>query len=252
MITRITDNIINKHAVNNFTSETISSKSWFTQIRQICLRYGLPHPLVLLQNPLSKDDFKKLIKQHVINYWELVLRSEAALLPSLKYFHSSYMSLTKPHPIWTSAGSSPAKIAMATVQARMLSGRYRTELLCSHWSNNKSGKCLISENCLDTTEDLEHILVSCDALHPTRLKLSDYTNTLQCTHAIKHIIDKYCNPSSPSFCQFLLDCSVLPEVISAVQSEGQFIHEILFNITRTWVYTLHKERMKLLGRWNFI
>ena len=106
MITRLTDNFINKHAVNIFTSATNSSKSWFSQIRQICLRYGLPHPLDLLQNPLRKDDYKKLIKSRVINYWELALRSEAAQLPSLKYFHSSYMSLTKPHPIWTSAASS--------------------------------------------------------------------------------------------------------------------------------------------------
>ena len=145
-----------------------------------------------------------------------------------------------------------AKIAMATVQARMLSGRYRTELLCSHWSNNKSGKCLISENCLDMIEDLEHILISCDALHQTRLKLSDYTNNLQCKDSIKIILDKYCNPSSPNFCQFILDCSGLPEVITAVQKEGTIIHEILFDITRTWVYTLHKQRLKLLGRWNFI
>ena len=36
----------------------------------------------------------------------------------------------------------------------------------------------------------------------------------------------------------------------AVQSDGQKVLEHLFNITRIWTYSLHRDRLKLLGRWR--
>ena len=81
------------------------------------------------------------------NYWEKVLWAEASPLDSLEYFHPSFMSLHKPHPIWSTAGSSPSKVAMATIQAQMLSGRYRTQLLCSHWTPGSNKCCQLSPSC---------------------------------------------------------------------------------------------------------
>jgi hypothetical protein len=207
MICRLPENILHTHAVNIFCSITQSSKSWFLRIRELCLQYLLPHPLQLLTCPLPKEVFKNLIKKHVVNHWEQLLRHEAAGLDSLVFFDPSFMSLTKPHPIWTTAGSSPAKVAMASVQAKMISGRFRTELLCSHWLN---------------------------------------------LPVIKKIALEFCSPTSPHFCQFLLDCSVLPPVILAVQEHGINILDQLFQLTRTWVYTLHKARMRKLCRWNLL
>ena len=67
--------------------------------------YGLDHPLQLLDHPPSKTDFKLVVKKRVTEYWEGLLRDEAAGLPSLHYFVASCDSLTSPHPIWTSSGS---------------------------------------------------------------------------------------------------------------------------------------------------
>ena len=85
-----------------------------------------------------------MIKKKILDYWEKKLRSDALNLPSLKYFHPHYYSLSSPHPLWTTAGSSPYEVKKAVVQARMLSGRYRTEMLRRHWSENKEGHCLFS------------------------------------------------------------------------------------------------------------
>ena len=106
-----------------FCFATPSSNSWFHQIRNLCLKYSLPHPATLLSTPPTKEAYKSLVKKHVVNYWELLLRSEAESLPSLEFFHPSYMSLSTPHPLWRTAGASPTKVVMATVQARFLSGR---------------------------------------------------------------------------------------------------------------------------------
>ena len=69
---------------------------------------------------------------------------------------------------------------------------------------------------------------------------------------LKTVILQLCNPSSSSFCQFLLDCSVLPAVISAVNKNCSDVLHHLFHISRTWVYCLHRERMKLLGLLNYV
>ena len=53
------------------------------------LRFRLVYILILsfLQSPPSKDQFKNLTKAHILSYWEVQLRAEASLLPSLVYFH---------------------------------------------------------------------------------------------------------------------------------------------------------------------
>ena len=145
MISRLSDNILRHHALNIFQCHTYTKSSWFHQIRNWCLLYSLPHPFSILQSPPPKEVFKQLVKKKVISYWEVRLREESCLLSSLTYFRPDYMSLCKPHPLWRTAGSSPAKVTKATVQALLLSGRYRTEGLMKHWSSNKSGFCLLSE-----------------------------------------------------------------------------------------------------------
>ena len=250
MILRLPGNILHSHAMNIFNFVTTSPKSWFHQIRDICVQYDLPHPLHLLKSPPSKEQLKILVKKKVINFWEQKLRHEASTLTSLKFFHPSFMSLSSPHPLWRTAASSPTKVTMATIQARLLSGRYRTESLCSHWSTNSMDLCKMSTSC-QVKEDIPHILQHCSALKDTREKLIMFTINYCNSHPIiSDIIHTYCNIDCRLFCQFLLDCSVLPDVICAVQSHGQKVLEHLFNITRIWTYSLHRDRLKLLGRWR--
>ena len=165
-----------------------------------------------------------------------------------------YMSLTAPHPLWTTAGSSPAKVAMATIQAIMNSGRYRTEALCRHWSSNHRGFCLLSPDCQDLVEDLPHIVKTCPALDQTRLRLKDYTNQYVQEKTLSDdlrdlILDTF-DPRHPMFYKYLLDCSCLPPVVRLVQQHGQEVLHHLFALSRTWLFVLHRERLKILGRWN--
>ena len=168
------------------------------------------------------------------------------------------MSLVQPHPLWTSAGPSSHQVMMSTVQALMVSGRYRTEYFSRYWSNNKKGVCK-APSCaeLDNLEDLHHILVNCTSLEPTRQSLRSFTlNYCQSFEASQDVVSSLTsilhNSSDPLFSQFLLDCSVLPSVISSVQQHGQTIVEHLFRITRTWCFSPHRARFKILGRWSKI
>jgi hypothetical protein len=132
----------------------------------------------------------------VIDYWEDLLRGEAAPKPSLLFFRPSFMSKISTHPIFTTAGSSPPKVAMASVQAAMLSGWYRTEALCSHWSKNKRGVCLLSDFCSNTMDDINHILTSCP-LDETRNNLIKYTENYlkKLPFEFRVLLQKLCSSS---------------------------------------------------------
>ena len=66
-------------------------------------------------------------------------------------------------------------VAMASVQAQMLSGWYRSESLCINWSKNKGGFCLLSPSCEGLEEDIPHILSSSVGMAPIRKKLVSFT-----------------------------------------------------------------------------
>ena len=83
MICRLPGDPLHAHAHYVLTCSPRSAKSWFQQVRDICLQYSLPHPLELLQHPLSKHSFKTLVKRQVLNYWEKLLKSETIGLTSL-------------------------------------------------------------------------------------------------------------------------------------------------------------------------
>ena len=252
MICALPNNILYEHASNYFASPSDFPGSWFQQIMDICLRYQLPDPMTLLSSNLKREDFKKIVKKHVVSYWEETLRKEASSLKSLTYFKSPFMSLVTPHPVWKTAGSSPYKIAMATVQARMLSGRYRTGALTRHWSRAENGSCSLSPLCSNSLEDLPHMLKDCPALAFTRNWLYDFTTRYAASMplSIQYLLRQKCDPVAPTFIPFILDCSTDPDVILMCQNIGFYILDDLFSVTRTWVYVLHRERLKLLGRWR--
>ena len=174
MVARLRDDPLNIHARNVLTETKKSAKSWFTQIREISLQYRLPHPLTILDNPPSKDTYKQMVRSLVLDFWENKLRGEACLLPSLEYCKPSFMSLASPHPIWTTARGNPHEVAKSIQQARFLSGRYRTEYLSRHWSDNSMGFCLAAEQCKTTVEDIKHILLYCPAFCEDRQKLVSF------------------------------------------------------------------------------
>ena len=161
MVCRLPGDPLHSRAIHTFTTAKPSTRSWFNKIRDIYQVFGLPHPLILLREPLPKEIFKKMVKSQVMLYWETKLREEASLLPSLEYFNPYFHFLARPHPLLSTPGSNPHEVAKAVVQCRMKSGRYRTSLLARHWSpSNPNGNCQ-APTCNGTQESLEHLLIHC-------------------------------------------------------------------------------------------
>ena len=255
MVTRMPDSPLHRHAVHVLTSLQPSAKSWFFTILKLCIQYGLPHPLDLLQNPPTKLSFKKKVKAHVIDYWEQILRAEVDALDSLLYFKSRYMSLTKPHPIWTACGPNPYEVHKACCVAKMLSGRYLTDWLQRHWTKNKSGRCLLPLcGPLETPGTLEHLLLFCPSLATRRSNLLTLAVKIAAEHhSLSNILNNFLfKPSEPSATiQLLLDCTSIPEVIQTKDNYGPMIMNRLLYLGRTWCYSIHRDRMTQLGFLKF-
>ena len=142
MICHLTSDPLNIHARYALEELPLTAHSWFFQVRDICYKYGLPSPIQMLNTPPPKLRFKSQVRLKVQEYWQGLLRAEVLSLSSLKYFKPHFYSLSKPHPVWRSAASNPFECSKSSVLALMMSGRYRTDYLCRHWSNNKQGYCL--------------------------------------------------------------------------------------------------------------
>ena len=251
MVSRLQDTFLNKIAVHQFLHVNVHAGSWFLQVRNICIQYNLPSPITLLQHPLNKYSYKKLIKSRVIDFWETHLRAEALELRehSLKYFKAEFMSLSKPHLLWSTCGSNPYEIHKSVIQARMLSGRYITDQLSRHWTGNKLGLCSIPGCSGQEFGSLEHILLSCPALSEARHRISLLIQkvALECEDFRAVLQTALNDQTAELIVQFILDCSSLPAVILLNQNGGKHLVERLFYIGRTWCYSVHRSRMNKLG-----
>ena len=242
------DNILAKHASYIYSSATLSSKSWFWRIRQLCLKYGLPHPHTWLSYQPSKYQVKSMVRTSVLEYWLEKLRLHADSLTSLGYLRTRFLGLTRCHPIFYTCGSSPYEVEKATTQGRLLSGRYRVETLTGHWIPwNKDGLCTLPE-CWRTQGShkgtVEAFLLNCPSLASTRLALEDYVNaSLQSNPELIPLVQECLAIDKV---QFWLDCSTMPPIIAAVQGVGECVLYSLFKITRNYCHKLHKARMSLL------
>ena len=250
MISHLPDDPLFLHARSVLTTHPPTSKSWFVQIRSLCLMYGLPHPLGQLESPLPKPEFKKLVRSLVLDHWEQHLRQEVSHLPSLRYFHPEYHSLAHPHPILWTAGANPHEVTKAVVQTKMLSGRYRVASLTRHFGPDKSGSC--PAPCCPSTEieTLEHLLVSCPYYRPTREKITRLWTSTEHPSVSVLLLSMLAGPT-PALVQFLLDPSINPLVISMTDKHGKGPLLVLFHMTRSWCYSIHIQRTKLLKKFNF-
>ena len=253
MISRKKGSHLYNLGIQVLTSAKPSLNSWFQQIRRLCLQYQLPHPILLLEDHRTKGRFDNLVRSKVVDYWEQKLRNEANNLTSVPYFKPQFMSLTSPHPIWTSCGSSPFESHKAITACRMISGKYLTDRLQRHWTQNREGLCLLP-TCTPSSEgSLEHILLHCTALTKTRARQYQLSRTIaQESHLLCEIITSVLDSGNDDLTmQLLLDSSVIPTVIKTTQLFGNHTRDRLLYLGRTWCYNIHRERMNQLGLLKF-
>ena len=252
MIARLgPSNILHQHGLHTFLNpdQRNVSMSWFAGLRSISSQYNLPDPLLVLQSPPTHSYWKRIAKCRVLEWWQTKYRGVAQHMDSLEYFNPDFMSLSTPHPLWTTAGS-PFEVSKAVVSARMLSGRYRTDKLMSNWNNsNQAGLCRLP-GCEGEVGTLLHILLQCPSLSEARANvISHWSAFLVPRPWLLPIVAHHTMNGDKLNMQFLLDPSVLPLVISSVK-ENPDVLQSCFYLSRTWNFSIHLARQKMRKLWN--
>ena len=192
-------------------------------------------------------EFQKKIKDAVRNHWENKLKEEACDLNSLRYFNPFTSSLQYPHHTWKLSGNNPFETHKSIVLAKMLSGRYRTEYLMRHWSNkNKDGFCQFT-SCCSVAGTLEHILVVCPALENVRRKMKEFVLEKLREKLIPMylFVSEIFKGNEEAQTCFLLSPLSFPFISSQVHLYGDTLLQLICYCSRTYVYYIHKERMRL-------
>ena len=128
----------------------------------------------------------------------------------------------------------------------------RVESLSKHWDpSNREGWCLLCRDINPVSGTIEHILLpgGCPALAEERLQMLRFFNSYLITrNYFFPLLKKYWGNNEEENIQFLLDGSILPDVIRASQDSSFPILKDLFYLTRTYVYKLYISRKRLLEK----
>ena len=168
---------------------------------------------------------------------------------SLKYTNPNYCSLSAPHPILWTAGSNPHEVTKASIQSKMISGQYRTAMVSRHWSTNRKGWCC-SPYCIEIEETLEHFLIWFLLFNTARSTILRLWQGVADPDILELVTSVLRGPAD-ILLRFILDASTHPTTISIGQMQGPELLCVIFHLTRTWCFSLHKERLNLRGKFSF-
>ena len=75
------------------------SYSWYVELKKILIKYDLPCCLDLLDNPMKKEHWKRLVNKKVNKFWSTRIKQSAELYPSLKYLTADDYWPGPKHPL---------------------------------------------------------------------------------------------------------------------------------------------------------
>ena len=134
--------------------------------RNLCCIYSLPDPLLVLTDPPTKNSWKKSVTVRVTDVWHKRLCEEVQQRHSLVFLRQAFLPLNgHSHPLWSSCLSSPTAVRAATVQARLLTGRYPHDELRSKWDGG-DGACRIPGCGLPGAGTVHLLSGQCRVLRP--------------------------------------------------------------------------------------
>ena len=182
----------------------------------------------------------------ISEHWTNKLSIKASTMPNLQLLRSTSLPLgLRPHPIFTTC-QTPPQVRISIIQAKMLSGIYRSCYHSRHWQHN-TGVCLLPD-CGHYPGDLLHLFKSCLYLTPTvkehTVKANEFLSTYPFLMSL--FSRKLAHPSISSL-QFLPDHSTDDEVLQFPPNFKNVVIPLLFHASWTLIWPVHRARLRVLG-----
>ena len=171
-------------SVRQLRVRSTTSHSWFIAVKEIFLKYRLPDPLDLLDNPPTKLHWRKVVKKHVNSHWESNIKASSVLYSSLRYLNVSEFTCGKRHPLLRALGNI-REVPRISTKLKLVTGTYILQTNRTTFNQNQMDPvCLL---CHQENETTEHFLLCCPALASHRDPIID-TRYLPCVLVCIHLL----------------------------------------------------------------
>ena len=219
--------------------KTFKSNSWFIAVKKILIKYDLPLPEAVLDNPPSKNKWKKQYNSAINKHWSKKVISQAKLYSSLKFLSKRYIvgqchTAIKPLP------HSTRDINRIPVKNKILTGTYILQTNRAKFNQNEINP--VCQLCWNADETIQHFLLDCSYLENVRKPIISVIKT-----QLGELQEVYSDVIRHSFLQLVIDCSVILEHCN--KQTGKLVMDIIYQISyhsRRLVYALHAARYSKL------
>ena len=125
-------------------------------------------PYTYLENPLSKIEWKKLIKKHVHSYWREKIQEDCLTFSTLIFLNPKY-NIGRIHPLLKSYSTNMQYVSRIHIRLKIVTGTYILQTHRAKYSNGTAVSTLCT--VCHKAENLQHFVLSCDALQTIRAPL---------------------------------------------------------------------------------
>ena len=197
-VTRLPDDSIElRLAKRQLELKTFKSHSWFIEVKKILIKYDLPQPKTLLENPPEKLSWKHQYNNVVNNFWMDRILPQVKMFSSLKYLSRIY-TVGKCHPAVKPYNLSIRDVNRIAVKSKILTGTYMLQTNRVKFNQNE-----VDPSCQLYKQDKEtyHFLITCTTLEECRKTImTDIHNIISDLLSIWPWTAKY------SLTQLIVDC----------------------------------------------
>ena len=141
------------------------SHSWYIEVRKILVKYDLPSCWDLLDSPIKKERWRRLVNRKVNGYWSERIKQSAELYSSLKYLSTHEYWPGRKHPLIQQVNGT-RDIPRVSTRLKLVTGTYVTQ--SSRVAFNQTSVDPTCMLCKQEPETIEHVLTECVALEQVR------------------------------------------------------------------------------------
>ena len=98
--------------------------TFINRIQEVIQKYKLEPVEKLMEQPKSKEEWKRIMKLHQNIYWHERCKSDQLEKKSLQYLQIQDKPISKPHNIWQSTGNDPISIKSGEIKSKLVMQSY--------------------------------------------------------------------------------------------------------------------------------
>ena len=158
-----------KLAERQFVKDS-KSHSWYIAIKKFLLKYDLPGPLELLNNPPTKFAWKRRVSKQINNYWVGFIKHRASLSASLQHLVvDNYVCGKTPYLLKSCRNAK--EIHRVHTKLKLATGTYILQTNRASFNQNMVDPTCLLCSCVEET--LQHFLLDCPVLAAIRNPIID-------------------------------------------------------------------------------